>query len=107
MALATLLLVGPASAAPNLTVPGDIVAEAESAAGASVTYTASASNPQDKPLPLSCDGPGGSSGVGTLTVTAVFPLGSTVVTCVVEDEVGKSGAAIRSPSPSRTPRHRP
>ena len=35
---------------------------------------------------LTCDGPGGTSGHGTITVTARFPLGTTTVTCSVIDE---------------------
>ena len=43
---AALLLVASGAAAPTLTLPGTIVAEAQHASGADVTYTASATNPQ-------------------------------------------------------------
>ncbi len=85
---AALLLVASGAAAPTLTLPGTIVAEAQHASGADVTYTASATNPQGKPLDLQCDGPGGGQGKGSLTVTARFPLGDTTVTCSVVDVDG-------------------
>src|SRR5439155_12283428 len=75
-----------AAADPVLTLPGTIVAEATDATGANVTYSASAANSVGKPVGLTCDGPGGTSGHGTITVTARFPLGTTTVTCSVIDE---------------------
>lgn len=93
---AALLLVASGAAAPTLTLPGTIVAEAQDASGADVTYTASATNPQGKPLDLQCDGPGGGQGKGSLTVTARFPLGDTTVTCSVVDDdgTGASGSFV-------------
>ena len=93
---AALLLVASGAAAPTLTLPGTIVAEAQHASGADVTYTASATNPQGKPLDLQCDGPGGGQGKGSLTVTARFPLGDTTVTCSVVDDdgTGASGSFV-------------
>jgi hypothetical protein len=88
----TLLAVGSAVAAVTLTLPGDIVAEAQDAAGADVTYSASASNPAGKAGKVSCDGPGGSSADGTLTVTAHFPFGGTSVTCRAYEDDGTVGA---------------
>jgi hypothetical protein len=85
-AVAALLVVAAGVAAPTLTLPGTIVAEADGPTGADVTYSVSASNPQGKPLDVSCDGPGGSGANGTLTVTARFPLGATTVTCTAGDE---------------------
>src|SRR6266545_2245896 len=92
-ALGALLCVGSASAAVTLTLPGDIVAEAQGPSGAQITYTASAdADPPGKPLDISCDGPGGTSGLGTITVTAVFPLGETTVHCFAHDEHGNEAA---------------
>jgi hypothetical protein len=85
-AVAALVVVAASIAAPTLSLPGTIVAEADGPSGAEVTYTVSASNPRGKALDVSCDGPGGSEGDGTLTVTARFPLGSTTVTCTVADD---------------------
>ena len=93
---AALLLVASGAAAPTLTLPGTIVAEAQHASGADVTYTASATNPQGKPLDLQCNGPGGGQGKGSLTVTARFPLGDTTVTCSIVDVdgTGASGSFV-------------
>src|SRR5436853_5496476 len=67
-----------------VTVPGDIVAEAQGPAGAQVTYEASAKEDESgTDLPTSCTNPDGSTsdGVGTIQPTVVFPLGATTVTC--------------------------
>src|SRR5687768_4272142 len=87
-----LFLTASGAAAPILTLPGTIVAEAQDASGAEVTYTASATNPQGKPLGFQCDGPGGGQGNGSLTVTARFPLGDTTVTCSVVDDTGTAAS---------------
>ncbi len=90
---AFLLLVPAAAvqAAPQLTVPGPITAEAQDASGADVTYTVTATNPAGKPVTVSC-APPGSTAVGTLTATVHFPLGVTTVTCSVIDETGAVAA---------------
>ena len=84
------LLLFPAAAveaAPGLTVPGPITAEAQDASGADVTYTVTATNPAGKPVTVSC-APPGATAAGTLTATVHFPLGVTTVTCSVIDETG-------------------
>lgn len=88
------LLLFPAAAvqaAPQLTLPGPITAEAQDASGADVTYTVTATNPRDKPLTVSCAPPGGTA-AGTFTATVHFPLGVTTVTCNVIDETGAVAA---------------
>ena len=72
---------------PVISVPSDITAEATSAAGADVQYTAKAANAAGNPVDLTCTPPGATAN-GTLTTTATFPLGDTVVTCVVTDSTG-------------------
>jgi hypothetical protein len=72
---------------PVITVPSDITAEATSAAGADVPYTASAVNSGGNPVDLTCTPPGAAAN-GTLSTTATFPLGDTVVTCAVVDSTG-------------------
>ncbi|CAN5338019.1 hypothetical protein BH18ACT12_BH18ACT12_04660 [soil metagenome] len=84
------LLLFPAAAvqaAPQLTVPGPITAEAQDASGADVTYTVTASNPAGKPVTVSC-APPGAMAAGTFTATVHFPLGVATVTCSVIDETG-------------------
>ena len=60
--------------APTLALPGDITAEATSAAGAVVTYTASAMD-NGSPLAVSCSPPSGST----------FAIAQTTVTCTATD----------------------
>src|SRR2546421_5426205 len=67
-----------------VTVPSDIVAEAQGPAGAQVTYEASAKEDESgTDLPISCTNPDGSTsdGTGTIQPTVLFPLGATTVTC--------------------------
>ena len=63
---------------PALTLPGTITTEATSAAGAAVDYTATASDLVDGPVTPTCSTPSG----------AVFPIGSTTVTCSAADVRG-------------------
>ena len=51
--VAALVVAAAGVAAPTLTLPGTIVAEADGPTGADVTYSASGSNPQDKPVEVS------------------------------------------------------
>src|SRR5438477_12521408 len=68
-----------------VTVPADIVAEAQGPAGAQVTYEASAKDDDESgtDAPISCTNPDGSTsdGTGTIQPTVLFPLGATTVTC--------------------------
>ena len=84
LALASLVGASVATAAPVVSVPADILAEAQGPAGANVTYTASAKeDATDTDLPISCTNPDGSTsdGTGTISPTVLFPLGDTTVTC--------------------------
>jgi hypothetical protein len=71
------------SGPPSITVPDDIVAEAESAEGARVAYSVSAVDGFGTPLTVTCDTPSGT----------VFPLGVTRVTCRAADSFGASASA--------------
>jgi hypothetical protein len=64
---------------PVLTLPGDITAEATSAAGAAVTFTVQANDPEQGPLTATCVPASG----------ATFPLGTTQVDCAVTDAAGQ------------------
>jgi dipeptidyl aminopeptidase/acylaminoacyl peptidase len=84
---------------PTLTVPDDIIAEANSTEGALVTYTVTAEDNVDGnatlqddgstiiqddvegDIDISCDPPSGS----------VFPIGNTTVQCSATDEAGNTG----------------
>jgi hypothetical protein len=67
------------NAAPTLTVPGPMTAEATSGAGAAVDFVVSAGDEEDDPDPVaSCDWASG----------ATFPLGTTTVHCSVTDSGG-------------------
>jgi hypothetical protein len=69
---------------PAVTVPGNVVAEATSAAGAVVNYSAAtAVDVVDGPLPAVCSPASGST----------FALGGTTVTCSATDAHGNTGAA--------------
>lgn len=68
---------------PELTVPGNITVDATSASGAVVAYTASAVDAGDGPVPVSC----------TWASGAVFPLGTTTVTCSTTDSFGNTAQA--------------
>lgn len=71
----------PANTVPSLNLPGNITAEATSAAGVVVNYTASATDAEDNPDPTpSCSPASGST----------FPLGTTTVNCSVTDSGGLS-----------------
>lgn len=63
---------------PELTLPGDLVVEATGPGGAIVEFTATAFDGQDGPVPVTCTPASGS----------VFPLGTTLVEAVAEDEAG-------------------
>ncbi|HYO75924.1 MAG TPA: HYR domain-containing protein [Thermoanaerobaculia bacterium] len=63
---------------PVLALPADIIAEATSAAGAAVTFTVSAIDAVDGSVAATCIPPSGS----------VFPIGSTIVSCVASDLQG-------------------
>jgi hypothetical protein len=81
--LAVVFAVGSKAAvavAPILTVPGDMTAEATSAAGATVTYSVSSDIPDAS---VSCNPPSGS----------VFALGTTTVTCTAADPATGDGAS--------------
>jgi len=62
---------------PTITVPADVVTDATSAAGAQVFYVVTVTN-NVAPEFLSCTGPSG----------AVYPVGTTPVTCVATDVSG-------------------
>ncbi len=71
---------------PVLTVPGDIVAEATSAAGALVPYQVTATDVVDPSPTIDCSlFPSGPS--------AQFPLGMTTVTCTARDQSSNSSAS--------------
>jgi uncharacterized repeat protein (TIGR03803 family) len=69
------------TAAPMVTVPGNITTEATSAAGAVVTYTATASDGIDGAVAVSCAPASG----------ATFAVGPTTVTCSATDAHGNTG----------------
>lgn len=99
----TVLAVPPtALAVPRLELPGPIVAEAAGPEGAVVTYTARAVNASNgKPVPLSCDG--SASALGELRASALFPLGTTRVSCVAggagEQVTGSFTVTVRDTLP--------
>jgi RNA polymerase sigma factor (sigma-70 family) len=66
------------TSAPSLTLPADRTLQATSTKGATVTYSASATDSVDGPLTPTCTPPSG----------AVFPVGSTTVTCTARDAHG-------------------
>jgi len=68
---------------PELTVPGTITVDATTASGTVVAYTASAVDAVDGPVPVSC----------TWASGAVFPLGTTTVTCSTTDSSGNPAQA--------------
>ena len=70
---------------PVITVPADVVAEANGGNGASVTYRVSASDQGAALLPASinCDPPSGS----------LIPIGSTTISCTAADALGNIGTA--------------
>jgi large repetitive protein len=65
---------------PSLTLPGDQVAEATSAAGAAVSYSAAARDAVDGPLAVACSKPSGS----------IFGLLTTEVRCTARDKAGNT-----------------
>jgi hypothetical protein len=69
--------------APVITVPDDISATTPDPAGTAVSYTATATDNIDGPLTPSCTPASG----------AVFPLGTTTVTCTAKDAHGNSSQA--------------
>jgi len=66
---------------PVLFLPGNITAEATSAAGAIVTYNATAVDDTDGQIAINCDHPSGSQ----------FALGTTLVQCSATDTAGNIG----------------
>jgi predicted extracellular nuclease len=68
--------------APVLSLPGDLGAEATSPSGATVTFTADASDAVSTSMVVSCLPASGST----------FPLGTTAVTCSVQDLAGNTTA---------------
>ena len=79
----TLHVLPPPNTAPTLNLPGNLTAEATSAAGAVVTYSATSTDAEDNPDPTPSCSP--ASGL-------TFPLGSTTVNCSVTDSGGKSAS---------------
>jgi hypothetical protein len=68
---------------PKVKVPHRVVEEATGPGGAAVTFEASASDKFDGPLPVSCSAVSG----------AVFPIGTTAVTCSATDSTGHTSTA--------------
>jgi HYR domain len=68
---------------PVVTVPADISVTTPDPAGIAVTYTASATDNLDGPITPTCTPASG----------AVFPVGTTTVTCTAKDAHGNSGQA--------------
>jgi hypothetical protein len=68
----------PTDMPPTISLPDSIVVDATSPGGANVTFAASATDDIDGSLPVSC----------LPTSGAVFPIGSTTVTCGVVDSSG-------------------
>lgn len=81
---------------PTVVVPGNIVAEATSAAGATVGYATSVHDVVDGAVTVDCSPASG----------ATFELGATVVSCRATDEAATTPAPP-SRSPCRTPPRRP
>lgn len=69
--------------APSITVPANITAQATDASGAVVTYTASAQDLEDPAPSFGCVPASG----------ALFPIGTTTVTCTATDAAGNSASA--------------
>jgi hypothetical protein len=66
--------------APTLTVPADIIAEADTSAGVAVSYTVTADDIADGSIAVSCDSASGST----------FHMGHSTVTCTAVDSSGNS-----------------
>jgi ribosomal protein L35AE/L33A len=73
----------PPDQAPEITVPANMTAEAQSFAGAPVSYNAYAVDRLGRPLSVGCNPPSGS----------VFSLGETTVTCSANDPEANATAA--------------
>jgi len=71
------------NAAPVVSVPSGIVAEATGPGGAIVVFVASANDAEDGPLNPTCAPASG----------AIFPIGATTVTCTAVDHLGARGSA--------------
>jgi hypothetical protein len=67
--------------APVVTVPADITADATDPAGARATFTASATDDRDPAPGVAC----------TPASAAMFPIGTTTVTCTATDAAGNAG----------------
>jgi HYR domain len=67
---------------PSLELPGNITAEADSAAGKVITYSAGATDAVSGSLPVTCTPASGST----------FPLGTTSVSCSATDGAGKTAS---------------
>lgn len=72
--------------APDVSTPGDLIAEATSALGAPVTFAVSSTDAVDGSGVPTCDP----------TSASVFALGSTVVTCQITDAAGNTGSGTFS-----------
>src|SRR5919199_4522270 len=101
-ALAALVGASIARADVVVTVPADIVAEAQGPAGAQVTYEASARQDESgTDMPISCTNPDGSTsdGVGTIQPTVLFPLGVTTVTCSSDEDSASFTVTVQDTTP--------
>ena len=89
VSLLALMLVSGASSAPPALRMSDVTVEATGPDGADATYTVKAFDPDTSaPLDATCDTPPGTSGSGTFSVTAHYPLGTTTVTCQTTTTAG-------------------
>jgi RHS repeat-associated protein len=70
--------------APEITVPDDLVVEAQSASGAVVQFNASAIDDVDGPIAVTCDPASG----------GMFAIGDTTVTCATQDQAGNQSQAM-------------
>lgn len=75
--------------APEVTVPGEIVAEATSATGASVVFTASASDAVSGSPTVTCTR--GTGADATVESGASFGIGTTTVSCTATDGADNTG----------------
>lgn len=81
-AAAVILVSAVGGAPPPLKLPADFVVNAADAQGADVTYSVEARDPIDV---VNCSPPAGTTGVGSVTATFHFPVGTTTVSCNAVD----------------------